>query len=74
MHSTLTYYTYLDSVLIQSCFKIDLLKKGSEILYKKFPELGSWKEASNILRDWIVDTDPYDRLQKDQEVLKFKEL
>ena len=61
-----TYYNYLDNVLIRSTFKIDLLKKGSDILLKKYPELKEWKQASNIVRDWIIDTDPYNRLQREQ--------
>ena len=66
-----TYYNYLDNVLVKSCFKIDLLRKGSNILLKKFPEFKEWKQASNVLRDYVVDTDPYNRLQKDQLSLNF---
>jgi len=61
-----TYYKYLDGVLVKSCFKVDLLRNGSNILLKKFPELQEWKQASNVLRDYVVDTDPYNRLEKDQ--------
>ncbi len=71
MRPTETYYNYLDSVLIKSAFKIDLLKKGSDILLKKYPELKVWKNASNIMRDWIVDTDPYNRLQQEQTSFNF---
>jgi hypothetical protein len=71
MRPTETYYNYLDSVLIKSAFKIDLLKKGSNILLKKYPELKEWKQASNIMRDRVVDTDPYNRLQKEQLSLNF---
>jgi len=66
MRNNITYYNYLDSVLIKSAFKIDLLKKGSDILLRKYPELEEWKQASNVVRDWVVDTDPYSRLQKEQ--------
>lgn len=66
MRNNTTYYNYLDNVLIKSAFKIDLLKKGSDILLRKYPELEEWKQASNVVRDWVVDTDPYNRLQKEQ--------
>ena len=66
-----TYYNYLDNVLVKSCFKIDLLRKGSDILLKKFPELQEWKRASNVLSGYVIDTDPYNRLQKDQLSLNF---
>ena len=66
MRNNTTYYNYLDNVLIKSAFKIDLLKKGSDILLRKYPELKEWKQASNVVRDWVVDTDPYNRLQKEQ--------
>jgi len=65
------YYKYLDNVLVKSCFKIDLLRKGSDILLKKFPELQEWKRASNVLSGYVIDTDPYNRLQKDQLSLNF---
>jgi len=66
MRTNITYYDYLDSILIQSKFKIDLLKKGSDLLLKKYPELKKWKNASIIMRDWIIYTDPYNRLNKEQ--------
>jgi len=65
------YSTYLDKVLIQSKFKIDIINKGSKILQTKFPELDNHKNTSSILISWLVDTDPYNRLQKEQTSLEF---
>lgn len=61
-----TYYNYLDNVLIQSKFKVDMLSRGSSILLKRFPELSYRKKAVDLLVCWLVDTDPYSRLQKGQ--------
>jgi len=66
MRDTNTYYNYLDKVLIQSKFKIDLYRSGSNILLKKYPELTKFSNASQIMRDWIIDTDPYNRLNETQ--------
>jgi hypothetical protein len=72
MRDTNTYYNYLDKVLIQSKFKIDLYRNGSNILLKKYPELNKFSNASSIMRDWIVDTDPYNRLQQEQTNFNFQ--
>jgi hypothetical protein len=60
------YYKYLDNVLLQSKFRIDLFLNGTDILYRKFPDIKHRKEASGILIDWISTTDPYERLQNGQ--------
>jgi hypothetical protein len=60
------YYNYLDRVLVKSKFKIDIFKKGADILLRKFPEIVFRRDASKILINWIVDTDPYNRLQETQ--------
>lgn len=63
------YYRYLDEVLVRSNFRFDILKNGATILLKKFPELKDWKNASVVVREWVFETNPYDRLESNQEVM-----
>lgn len=55
---------YLDDVLVQSRFKIDIIAKGVDIIQNKFPEVSHRKQAVQIVGDWLIDTDPYNRLEK----------
>ena len=63
------YYRYLDEVLVKSNFRFDILKNGATILLKKFPELKDWKNASGVVREWVFETNPYDRLENNQGTL-----
>lgn len=63
------YYRYLDEVLVKSNFRFDILKNGATILLKKFPELKDWKNASVVVREWVFETNPYDRLENNQGTL-----
>ena len=63
---TKEYYRYLDEVLVKSNFRFDILKNGATILLKKFPELKDWKNASGVVREWVFETNPYDRLENNQ--------
>jgi hypothetical protein len=69
INNTQIYYNYLDQVLINSKYKIDLLGKGIDVLLRKFPEISEWRNSARILTNYIVDTDPYNRLQKAQIAL-----
>ena len=66
---TKEYYRYLDEVLVKSNFRFDILKNGATILLKKFPELKDWKNASVVVREWVFETNPYDRLENNQGTL-----
>lgn len=59
------YYKYLDNVLVQSKFTFPLFNKGATLLKKNFTQLDH-TAASKILINWIVDTDPFNRLKEDQ--------
>lgn len=58
------FHKYLDDVLVNSKFKIDIFSQGVKIIQNKFPEVNHRRDAVVIVRDWLIDTDPYNRLEQ----------